>query len=201
MNHLFPTRGLIAVFLMTCIHGCTNNASYLLKFYAVQQPSPNSFFVCHGYSCRYKDEIQFSQTDWHEIEAIFAKPTATEAAERLQVAQAIALFEQQVGKISGLSEDRPKSPAFIHPYGQQDCIDETVNTTTYLRILQAANLIKQHRLSEPVHRGYLIDGKWPHNSASIEELASGQRYVIDSWPGANGELPKIETLEQWFSGR
>ncbi len=198
MNYLYLLRRLATIILTVYLCGCGQNSSYLLNFYAVDQPSPDSFFVCHGYSCRYKVEAQLTESIWQDITSVFSEPTETAAAERLQIAQAIALFEQHVGNLTGISEDLPKSPAFKNAYGQQDCIDETVNTTTYLRMLQTANLLQQHRLSDPAKRGYFVDTRWPHNTATIKKMASGQSYVIDSWPGANGELPEIKTLEQWL---
>lgn len=200
MNRIYSLHRLVAILLITCVSGCGQNSSYLLDFYSVEHPSPSLFYICHGYSCRYQVEVQLSQPVWQDIIATFNVTANTAAAERLQIAQAIALFEQQVGNITGLSEDLPRSPAMKDPYGQQDCIDETVNTTTYLRILQTAMLLRWHKLSDPVRRGNLFDRRWPHNTATIVELSSGQRYVIDSWPRSNGESPDITTLSQWLLG-
>jgi hypothetical protein len=186
--------------LLACASGCGQNSSYLLDFYAVDRPSPSLFYVCHGYSCRYQVEVQLSQSEWQAITAVFDGTATTATIERERIGQAIALFEQQVGNIAGLSKDLPRSPAMKVPYGQQDCIDETVNTTTYLRIFQAAKLMRWHKLSDPARRGNLVDRRWPHNTATIIELSSGQRFAIDSWPRSNGESPDIITLNQWLLG-
>jgi len=114
------------------------------------------------------------------VQNLFQEEPSNAPVERQQIAQAIALLEQQAGKITGITEDLPKSPKFKDPHGQQDCIDETVNTSTYLRMLQADNLLRWHQVSTPARRGYFVDRRWPHNTATTEDISTGQRYAVDS---------------------
>ena len=170
--------------LITLLSACTSTSGYLLNFYADKQPTPDSFNICHGYSCRYKVKVELPKPVW---------------LERQQIAQAIALLEQQSGELTGIKHDLAKSVKTKDTYGQQDCIDETVNTTTYLRMLQADNLLHWHQVSTPVRRGYFVDRRWPHNSATLKDLSNGQLYAVDSWPRANGEAPEIKPVSVWYS--
>jgi len=191
-------RLLSLVFSFT-LTACTSTSGYLLTFYADDQASPKSFDVCHGYSCRYKVEATLPKTVWLDVQNLFQNKTLNAESERQQIALAIALLEQQAGEITGITEDLPKSPHFKDPYGQQDCIDETVNTSTYLHLLQTDNLLRWHTVSTPARRGYFVDRRWPHNTATIDDIATGQSYAVDSWPSANGELPEIKIIETWYN--
>lgn len=179
--------------------GCTSTSGYLLIFYADEQPSPAQFELCHGYSCRYKEQVSLTAANWQAIERLFSNNTGA-SMERNQIAKAIALLETQAGEKSGIKNDLPKSLKTKDTHGQQDCIDETVNTTTYLRMMQSANLLRWHRVAKPIRRGYFVDRRWPHNSATIQETDSGQLYAVDSWPRANGEAPDIMLAEDWYAG-
>ena len=66
-------------------------------------------------------------------------------------------------------------------------------------MLQAGNLLRWHQVSAPARRGYFVDGRWPHNSATIADIANRQLYAVDSWPGANGEPPEIKPVAVWYS--
>jgi len=190
---------LLALLIFSSLTGCTSTSGYLLSWYADKDASPEYFEVCHGYSCRYKEGATLSKAVWQNVQNLFQEEPSNAPAERQQIAQAIALLEQQAGKITGITEDLPKSPKFKDPHGQQDCIDETVNTSTYLRMLQADNLLRCHQVSTPARRGYFVDRRWPHNTATIEDISTGQRYAVDSWPAANGEPPEIKVIETWYS--
>ena len=83
--------------------------------------------------------------------------------------------------------------------GQLDCIDESTNTTTYLRLLDQAGLLRHHRVVERATRFGLFVGM-PHSTAVIEELDSGNRFAVDSWFHDNGQPPHIVRLEDWRAG-
>lgn len=179
------------------ISACTSTSGYLLTFYANDQAAPERFEICHGYSCRYKAQASLPQSTWKSVQTLFIEPSNA-AQEREKIAQAIALLESEAGKLSGIKNDLPKSVKTKDTHGQQDCIDETVNTTTYLRMLQTDKLLRWHEVSTPVRRGYFVDSRWPHNSAAIKETLTGQLYAVDSWPRANGELPDIKPVALWY---
>lgn len=185
-------------FLLFGASACTSTSGYLLTFYADKDANPQKFDLCHGYSCRYKESVSLPSDTWKEVQQLFTTETLNAEQERIQIGKAVAILEQQAGLISGINKDLPKSPNFKDPYGQQDCIDETVNTSTYLKMLQADNLLRWHEMSRPARRGYLVDGRGPHNTATIKELKTGQMYAVDSWPGANGQPPEIKLVSVWY---
>ena len=83
--------------------------------------------------------------------------------------------------------------------GQLDCISESRNTTTYLRLLEAEGLLQWHTVEERQVRHPLIFNV--HWSAVIRERTSGERFAVDSWFLDNGKPPFIQPLEDWLSGR
>ena len=191
-------RLILSTIFLISLTACTSTSGYLLNWYADNNPSPESFNICHGYSCRYKADVTLPQERWQQVQQLFEVRPLDASQERQQIIQAIALLEQQAGEVTGINHDLPKSVKTKDTYGQQDCIDETVNTTTYLRMLQADNLLNWHQVSKPARRGYFVDGRWPHNSATIEDLTNGQFYTVDSWPEANGGLPEIKPVDTWY---
>ena len=84
--------------------------------------------------------------------------------------------------------------------GQQDCIDETTNTTTYLILLHKHGLLTWHEVGRPLYRNFwykfFMD---PHFSAHLVETDSGQSYAVDSWFLDNGQPPYVATREDWLS--
>ena len=191
-------RNFLSTIFLISLAGCTSTSGYLLSFYADDNPSPDGFNICHGYSCRYKVDVSLPQELWLQVQQLFEEQPIDSALERQKIILAIALLEQQTGQLTGIKHDAPKSVKTKDTYGQQDCIDETINTTTYLRMLHTENLLSWHQVSKPARRGYFVDGRWPHNSATIKDLTNGQIYTVDSWPGANGEKPEIKRVDNWY---
>jgi len=82
---------------------------------------------------------------------------------------------------------------------QLDCIAETSNTTIFLLLLERDGLISRHRVRYPARRGFLI---WSsHNTAVLEELATGRGWAIDSWYGPKGSPAPVWPLDLWQSGK
>lgn len=157
--------------------------------------------ICHGYSCTHKSKGGFSKPEWEKIAAIFRKnPAKDSAGERSKIGKAIAMMERYSGAKTGTDDDDAEAVGIKRNIHQLDCIDETVNTTIYINLLQKAGLLKFHEMAEPTHRGYLIDGKWPHNTAVIREAGNGNPYVVDSFYRKNGEEPHIMPRAVWLAG-
>jgi hypothetical protein len=140
-----------------------------------------------------------SSQEWQLITAPLQTPASVAADERAAIAHAIALMEQTVGNKTGTSGDRGGNLAGFGTPGQMDCIDESNNTTTYLKLLQQAGLLKFHEVRERSTRFGLFAGM-PHTTAVIRDIENRQDYVVDSWFFDNGERPVIMPLEEWKSG-
>ncbi|RCX30705.1 hypothetical protein [Thioalbus denitrificans] len=157
--------------------------------------TPPPFNICHGYGCRHQTEIRLTAAEWSSVRGLFRRPPVDAAAERSRIAAAVALLESLAGRRSGTSADRACNSAGSWVRGQQDCIDESTNTATYLHLLDDSGLLRWHRSVGRVRRNpWLFDIHW---TAVIGERGSGQRYAVDSWYGANGELPLVAPLELW----
>lgn len=187
------------IFLILLLGGCATGINPAK--YNDAPVKPDSFTICHGYSCTYKSKAGFDEKQWKSIKAVFTKkPSKNAKTERSKIAEAIAKMEVYTGQKTGTSEDLPMAGAFKESGLQMDCIDETVNTTQYLRMLHKAGLLKFYEPAEPTHRGYLIDGRWPHNTAVVREVKTGDLWVVDSFYRANGEEPYIVPRADWLAG-
>lgn len=165
----------------------------------IGEPTPDRFSICHDGGCRSVRVLALSSAEWRSVAAIFEPPSRGPAEERLRIAQAIALFERILGPKTGTEADLGGTFTGLGRGGQMDCIDESVNTTTFLSLLRQSGLIRWHSIEDRVTRGFFLFG-WPHTTAVIRERTSGRRYVVDSWFEDNGNLPYIIPLEPWRRG-
>lgn len=186
---------MIVLFLAGCATGINPDK------YNPDEATHQDFKLCHGYSCTYKSPAGFTKTEWEKVRGIFGKGGAKDAtSERSKIGQAIAMMEGFSGAKTGTSGDLPMAGAFKENNYQMDCIDETINTTHYVGFLQQDGLLKFHEIADPTHRGYFIDGRWPHNTAVIREKDSGMLFVVDSFYRGNGEEPYILPRQDWLAG-
>ncbi|MFQ5850871.1 MAG: hypothetical protein ACE5JU_09820 [Candidatus Binatia bacterium] len=172
--------------------------AYLSK-YNVTNPQPVQFPACYSFGCSDSKMVRLTDQEWAEVRTIFdPRPTDAEA-ERARVAKAVALIETIVGPQANTSGDRGRNASGSNGSHQLDCIAETVNTTTFLFMMQEDDLITWHRLRYPQHRG-LLDFLWPHNTAVLVEKTTGSAFAVDSWFFDNGQPPAIVPLDVWKKG-
>lgn len=167
--------------------------------YFIGFPTPQAFSVCHNLSCQQVSNTSLSSADWQQISDVFHPAAVSPMHERKQIARAIALFETLVGNKVGTSKDLGQNELRGSRVGQLDCIDEATNTSVYLRMLDNQGLLKWHQAAPRTARGP-FSGQAPHNTASIIETESGQRYAVDAWFFANGKPPAIVQLDLWKNG-
>jgi len=165
----------------------------------ITEPDPSNFSVCHEHGCATVDQIALGDYEWRSIRRIFARTSTSPAQERDRIAHAIANFETVVGKRTGTWNDKGGDLKGLGQDGQMDCIDESTNTTTYLRIMQSAGLLRWHVVEDRATRGWFLFG-WPHTTAVIRDTRSDQLYAVDSWFEDNGKPPHIVPLKQWKDG-
>ncbi len=184
--------------LMLFVSACARGQEFVDEYSDVK-PTPASFTICYGYGCASQSQVNMSPVGWQQVKDAFGSAPANAAAERQAIARAIALIEKKVGAATGTDIDKAGASLFAENPFQLDCIDETANTTTYLRLLERDNLLRFHSIGQAAWRGQFIDG-WPHNTAVIVEKSSGSSYVVDSWFYANGIAPEILPLAKWKAG-
>ena len=82
--------------------------------------------------------------------------------------------------------------------GQMDCVDESLNTISYLKHLKSRGLLRHHTpLRSYAERGLLVDGRYPHKSARMRD-SQGVDWAVDSWKTPNGGEPEVFLLAKWY---
>ena len=165
----------------------------------ITKPVPTLFSICFDHSCTTVVSDSLTPEEWRDATQPLRPPALGAAAERSAIACAIARFEEIVGRHTGTYADRGRNLRGLGRSGQLDCIDESTNTTTYLRLLERNGLLQHHAVLERVTRFGLSAGM-PHTTAVIQERATGARFAVDSWFFDNGEPPYIVDLATWSSG-
>ena len=190
LARLFVALG--AVFALNC------RADVLVRDDIIVDPEPGRFNVCHDGGCASLTMVGLSDGQWRQVREVFARKADSASVEREQIRNAIALFETMVGPMTGTAHDKGGTFQALWQSGQMDCIDESTNTTIYMLLLQKYQLLHWHRVADRATRWSLFS--WPHTTAVIEELTSGQLWAVDSWFLDNGEPPFILPLKTWRSG-
>ena len=158
--------------------------------------------VCSGYGCIIKDKLTFSGEVPAELEKIMEPGRESAEAERAALRQAIAYMEREAQKSLRFQNDVEFSyQRHRGKRGQMDCVDESRNTIAYLKYLHSHGLLRHHRpIKRFAERGLMFDGRYPHKSARMRD-SQGVDWAVDSWKTANGGLPEVFLLSQWFKER
>ena len=105
--------------------------------------------------------------------------------EREQIANAIGVFEEIVGLKTETSTDLASTFDNASMSWQLDCNDEAINSTIYMHLMRRYSLINLHEIEDLRTRNFFFTG-WPHTTAVTYEIATGNRYVVNSWFFDNG---------------
>ncbi len=155
--------------------------------------------ICYDFTCGTRDTVILDRHALHSIDRIFEPPAGDAEEERERIRKAVARMEQVVGLLTptfrdvgrnytGEDDDLAGLP------GQLDCVDESINTTAYLKLMDSRGLFRFHAAGERAYRQALLTQHW---AASIVEHQSGSTWIVDSWFGDNGELPYVVRGEDW----
>jgi hypothetical protein len=185
--------GLLAALLLA---GCSGSAK--VGSLTTADAAPGALPVCHGYGCKLRTTVSLDQAQWDSVAASFVPLPQTAAEERAQIGRAIARIEELVAPTAGTSGDAGQNQ-LLASAGQLDCVDETVNTQTYLTLLERGGLLRFHVVASPAHRGW-PDDTWVHNTAVVAEHSGSARYAIDSWFFENGRPAAVVPLQAWLDG-
>lgn len=159
-------------------------------------PTLSSFEICHSGGCAEVSTVSLSDAEWQQVSAIFINDAQTAIEERAQIALAIGVLELLVGNKIGTSGDLAGTFGNSHYKGQLDCNDEAINTTTYMRLLQSQGLMPLHKIEDMRTRNFFFTG-WPHSTAVIHEIQTGERFAVDSWFYDNGHAATIVPFALW----
>ena len=159
--------------------------------YSVAPPTPATVFVCHGFGCKFRVEIDLTPGDRAKLAQFLAAGRASAAAERKAVAAAGAWFDKRVGPVAGTANHVARAGMkYMYDVHQFDCIDSSRNTTSLLMLLDQLSLLRYHDVDEPEARGYMVDGRPPHATAVLIERATGKKWSVDSGPLVMGRRSK-----------
>lgn len=158
-----------------------------------------AFEVCYGGGCAEIKKLSLTNEEWQKVSAIFDKAVIDAAQERQLIGKGIAQLEAIVGEKIGTSNDL--AGTFYHGplSGQQDCNDESINSTTYMRLMHLAGLLKWHQIEDTRTRNFFFNG-WPHSSAVIRDTSTNTQFAVDSWFYDNGVPPVIVPFKEWKAG-
>lgn len=161
---------------------------------AASEITPQSIPVCYHFGCKAQDIVSIKDEEWQQVRNWFAQPAQSAEEERVQIRKAVGWLEVIVGRYTPIHLDRGQDDLSKGGQGQMDCIDEEKNVTAFLTLFQNQGLIRFHRVVEPAYRRTAWDQHW---AGQIEEIQSGERWVVDSWFQAYGNNPYIQKSEQW----
>jgi len=176
-----------------------SHAEVFVRDDIINNPDREQFSVCYNHSCDTVVTRSLTVAEWSDIQALFDPPASSAEMERKYISRAIAQMERLVGAMTGTDRDKGKNLEGLFSDGQMDCIDESTNTTSYMRMMQAAGLIRWHSIEDRRTR-YPSLLSWPHTTAVIKDQHTGTLYVVDSWFYENGHEPVIIPLPEWKAG-
>lgn len=188
---------LLGFLLSACAGSTPPKASYDRQ--NVPYPTLQSFPHCRSYGCSKIDIISLPVQEQKNIKNIF-KTNNNSNIERQKIKKSIAYFENLIGEKTGTKEDVGGTYVTLG-HMQQDCIDESTNTTTYLILMDQMGLLKFHDVNALTSRPPILSGRLgPHRTAVILEKDTNIKYAVDSWFHDNGMEPEIIELNTWKWG-
>jgi len=162
---------------------------------AVPVTAPKLIMICHGYGCGFRTKLMLGAADGERFHAIMRAGSASPKAERAALSKAVRYFDSRANQATGF-RDRPKTEFGNPERGQMDCVDESTNTRALLLYLAERGMLKFHKVSSNVSRGFFLDGRYPHWTAVISD-PSGVKWVVDPWYAQVGGAPDIFPYAQW----
>ncbi len=198
--HVVPLLIGMMLGMSACAQNSLNLNTTFLDRYADQDPTTASILECHGFSCSQTSRASLSRESWRRIAARFVPRAKDAQSERRQIAHAVALMQLLVGQQTGTAvhqwthRDKDILPNLSDPT-QLDCIDEAVNTWTFLTLMERGGLFHFHRVAKLSGAGSLID---PRNTAVLEEIGGGY-FAIDPALVDVGVPPPIIPLDSWIA--
>ncbi len=154
--------------------------------------------ICSGFGCVIKDRFTFSAEDQAKLVRLMEAGKGSPEAERKILAEVIGVMEAMARRKLRYRPDVKKSYQVNKgKRGQMDCVDESLNTIGYLNYLKSLGLLRHHQPDQSyATRGFILDGRYPHKSASMRD-ASGRRWTVDSWYRGDGQPAQVMPHKQW----
>ena len=173
--------------------------------------------VCYNYGCYTQAEVTFSAA---QLAAIGTSLRAADAVgERERLAVAIGQLYAWAGAQSPIFADKGGNLADEAVYGRMDCIDHSLTTTGFLRLLEAKGMLRYHRVGERVLRSRFLFfehyaaqviehdaalraqvGEAVSDTPAMDSRPEAARFAVDSWFFDNGQSAVVLPLANWMAG-
>ena len=198
----------LTLFLILFLSACSDgHYGDYLKLRDIPVPTTENFTHCYNYGCQKKVSIALPQKTQDRLHTHFTPPAETAEQEQQKIATAIQIFEEDIGELVGTKNDKRGTFRLYQDNSkttrtfQQDCIDESTNTTIYLGLLEQMQLLQFHRPVFAANRQPFFGGApWWHQTAVMQNIETGDKFAVDSWFRDNGHPAFIVPLQEWKDG-
>ena len=153
--------------------------------------------ICYNYDCAVTARVNLRGYELRAARRLLLR-AADAAGEREAISLAMALFEISAGRQTPTWADKGRNADDDGVDGRMDCIDESANATSYLRLLESRGWLKHHLVLEPVKRAPLVVND--HWAARVAEKKTGRAFAVDSWFFDNGRPAFVAPLDEWLAG-
>ena len=195
---------LSVLFLSGCLNASGKYQDYL-RLYGLPEPSLENFVHCYDYGCKTKVNVALPAATQQRLKQNFMPIPQNAEAERLKISTAIKIFEDDIGAMTGTANDKRGTFRLYQDSNkkydsfQQDCTDESTNTTIYLGLLEKMGLLQFHRPIFAASRQPFVTGvPWWHQTAAVENIHTGEKFAVDSWSVIMAMMP---LLSLWMNGK
>jgi len=170
--------------------------NYMRDYHGARYPLRTIAFVCSGYGCQFLNKFEFPDLLIDQLKSLFADVSDSEQ-ERKKIAKAIGMIERAAGPATGTVRDRPSIDfGGSGDPSQLDCVDEAINSTSYMIILHNMGLIKYHSIERPDWKGGIF--RWTHFAAILVDETTEMKWAVDAGIGRNGAEPLIVEFANWY---
>ena len=153
--------------------------------------------ICYNYDCAVTAKVDLRVNELRAARRLLLRATDS-VEEREAISLVIALFETVAGQQTPTWADKGRNVNDDGVDGRMDCIDESANTSSFLRLLESKGWLKYHLVLEPVKRApLLVNDHW---AARIVEIKADQEFAVDSWFFDNGQPAFVVPLDEWLAG-
>ncbi len=176
----------------------------LLLFFAGNAIGAEVVSVCFNYGCAAEEVASFSEIRLTWAQEMLATADTAER-ERLLLSLVMGRLYTWAGQQTPIHVDRAGNFEDEGVRGAMDCIDHSITTTSFLRLLERRGALRFHRVLEPARRGWMFQ----HYSAQIEEVGANlmhaetehiHRFAVDSWYVDNGRPAPVIPMDLWQEG-
>lgn len=196
MSRLSASLGLLIV---TLLSGCVVESGSLdraRRNFDMGTPRPHAFQVCGDHGCEKHIPVSLNAAEWRHVQAPFRRRARSAGDERRAIAEYLRRMEVLVGAKTGYDTDEAFSNLQLSG-NSQDCVDEMVNVSVYLEMLENAGHLRLHRQGQRVTLGMMTRRFWTHTVATIVQKNTGQEFIIDTWAVKIGQTPYVMDRAAW----